>query len=458
MENEISLGQLFTVFKKCLIKAVIYILVSCLVVGAAFLTVRGFTKEETYRTTITFSNADETLLNHLNSSKTNAVQDALRNMYPSQEEKVLSMSQSIIGVTAINAVIPQSVLDSKDETVKQQYIPTAFTVTIAKPDKLNISSTELSTISDYIANSLIQNYSNTNTAGKISTILTDLKIADNYEYIQIADMLESKSDAIYKNMQASLSANKVAANYRSATTGRTIAEIAADFSYIDSMISELQTLITLNGLHNEKADVTLRNFLENQLVLQQASLAKYQAIFDTAKASLETYAEKIGASSSGQVDGSVIVFTDHYYDLAEDVSKAQANLAEVQRQITITEDRLKRVPAAGTSSDPTLIAAVEKRIQTIQDSMKTVVEEYNKTIDDYNTNMYGYTVAKITMPSHKITSNSISLSTILIALVAVAVVALLIAYVQQYSKMKKQGFFDAPKAAIPEKNLTEQAE
>ena len=127
-ENGVTLGQLVAVFKKSLIRGIIYVVVCVLIATAILIMLKTFSSTNVYESSVSFSTAKATHLSSMNYNKANVVNRAL-----AADGKSLDVSDAVVKNLTISAIIPA------DFSGNDSFVPTSFNVSLKSSSDLKFS-------------------------------------------------------------------------------------------------------------------------------------------------------------------------------------------------------------------------------------------------------------------------------------------------------------------------------
>ena len=276
-ENEMSLSQLFAVFKKSLIRSLIYVLVSVIFFTAVLVLVKTFTSTNVYNSTV-----DDTLLTSMNSYKANAVNKALK-----ADSKSLDISDEVVKNLTVSAVIPSA---NEDDS---SFIPTSFNVSLKSSSELKLSSGEYKSIVDNVANEFVNQFATSGMPELSKNIINvNSQLENQTEYLQIAYYFSDIIDDYILNLNSFISSNPAVAsaiishkNENGEVVSKSLNGIISDFTAIKSTIDLLKQNIAIYKYGFGKLNVYIglaKDFVD-------AEVSKYETIKENANIRLANY-------------------------------------------------------------------------------------------------------------------------------------------------------------------------
>lgn len=416
-ENGISLGQLFSVVKKSLLRGLIYVLVSVIMLTAILVLVKTFTSTNVYNATVTFSTADANALSSMNSYKANAVNKALKT-----DDKSLDVSDEVVKNLSVSAIIPAA---NEDDS---SFIPTSFTVSLKSSSELNFSSGEYKSLVDNIAKEYVNQFA-TGSMPELYLSVADVnsQLEHNAEYLQIAFYLSDIIDDYLLNLNSFASSNTAAATF--ANNGTTLNSVISDLNFLKSSVDSLKYTIAIN-----KYGFKLNEYLATAEALITAEEDKYQQINTDAQAALTAY--KATISDITQTENNVyVVDTSVFKSLSEKAEIASKQFAEATRKKTeITTLKTLVGSESGTQNE-----GVATSLKAYATTLSSVLTNYKKLSNEFNDNKILISAATVSKPAYSKAESFIGLKIILIADVAFALIAYVVAFSQTFAIMKKKG-------------------
>ena len=421
-ENELSLSQLFDVFKKSLIRGLIYVLVTIITATAVLVLVKTFSSTNVYSANISFSKTDDTTLSSLNSYKANVVNKAI-----TADGKSLDISDEIIGNLSVSAVIPE------DKEKDSSFTPTSFTVSLKTDSGLNLSSGEYKSLVDNIAKEFVNKFA-TSSMPELSENVVDVnaQLQNNVEYLQIAYYLSDIIDNYLEDLNSFASSNSATAAF--VVNGTTLNGIISDLIALKSSIDNIKYTIAIKKYTFGNLDV----YLDTAEVSTDAEVAKYTTICEGIETLFEKYNTSIENLTKDENGSNVYLFD--VSPLADLVETAKSNL-KLLGIATAKNKAIKSLKEAFTSSQET--AAQNEGVATLLKSSATTLTyalaSYKALATEFNDNKTAISPATVSKPAYSVAESFINIKIILIADVAFALIAYLFAFSQTFTIMKKKG-------------------
>ena len=431
-EKEITLGQIFAVFKKSFLRGVIYALVCVILATGVLLAVKGFTGKSVYSSTVSFKEADETTLSSMNAYKSTVVGKALDSVYKDDAEKALEISDKITKALTVSASIPDTLGEN------EEFVPTSFVVQLKTDSELDLTNGEYKAILDAVNVEYINVFAS-KTFPSISygvNIDNQLTVLD---YIQVVDGLLDNVNSYITSINSFVANNSSALQFKADGQSETLEMVLNELAVIKNQLSALQLSVVSNKI--EKSTDSIANYLELSKNTASSEKATYQAMADAAKANLDSYSTTIQNIVSDPNGANVYNFggDEFYLKLSEEVitytEKAQKAGA---KETTFTYLQGK----SGTASDSISGDAVAAALKGASTALQTAVNKYTNLSNEYNQNKGLTSLARVVNPAQSTVESFINIKLILVVDVVVILVSLIVAFAQTFSKMKKQGFFN----------------
>ncbi len=423
VENEITFGQLLSVFKKSLKKAIIYILVAVIAVTAGLILIKGLTDVKVYTTTISFAEASAQTLDSINYNKSNAVGKALI-----ETKKSLDYSAETVKRVSVSAITDEKATEA--ETI----LPTSFEISLRTSHKLDFTSNEYRELLDSIA----RQYVNIFAVSKLTTATQSYNVSSDIgkiEYFQIADKLASLSYSMKNTLSSYFVDFDYSNEFRSSVSNKTFADVITSLELLEDDIESVKHYIVYN-----KAELTengVGNYLAVANALLDSKITSNKAQLENAKFLLSTYSP----DSSYDADGNLIISSKD----SEIVLKLTNNVNLYSSQLARYEEEKSNLTFYSnlydTTSIPTTDASkqyVEERIKTFASTFASIVEEYQLMAEEYNQSTYLSSTVSITSPAITLTDSFLSDGLVIAVDVLVAVLAYCVAFFKTLSQVKKE--------------------
>lgn len=423
-EKEITLGQLFGVFKKSLKRGLIYVLASVLIASLVLLAVKMFTNKTVYSTTIAFTEVEENMLPSLNSNKSNVINKALK-----ENEKEIEKSNVILKDLSVSALEVAKIEDDED------FIPTSYVITLKKDKDLGFTSTEYKELLDSIATTYVNLYSQ-KSLQNIAFNFSENGI-DTVEYIQSVDNLIEICDTTITTLKTNLQNFDELNDFFSDTTKKTINDTITELTVSNTVLKNLNTTIITNNI--EKTEGGLKNYLE----ITKADFEKTYSSLDAQKTALleaiTNYTNMITAIEQNENGNNQYIFNDEgYMILANQYTAISGQSANAQAKITLYDNYITNLPASSSAMSTENLTQLKNTYSSIKKSM----EDYNTLAKEYNVNQTKTSIAKQINATHSTSDGLISMKILILVDVAIALIAYVVAFSQTFTKMKENGYFD----------------
>ena len=441
-ENGISLGQLFSVVKKNLMRGLIYVLASVILATTVLVVIRAFTSKNVYNATISFSTTDETILSSMNSFKANAVNKALK-----ADNKSLDLSDEIAENLSVSAIIP------KDNEEDSSFIPTSFTVSLKSNSSLDLSSGEYKSLVDNIAKEYVNQFAAKGMPElSKSTINVNSQLENQIEHLQIAYYISDTINDYLVSLESFAKSNPVAANatisYKNESNqivSKSLNGIIADFSLIKSSIDSLKETIAIKN-----CGFNLKDYIDGAKTSIDAEVEAYKTLNDDAQKALNNYKSTVSGqqdlnldttdNNTYFIDNSVYIIDNSVYETlvrrADDASKKYLNAQIKQAEITKLIEFLNKNTA---NIDDNVKQNIENNLVNSANNLSNTLKTYESIAKEFNDNKTIISDAKVSKPAYATSESFINAKIILIADVAIALIAYIVAFSQTFAVMKKKG-------------------
>lgn len=439
-ENGISLGQLFSVIKKNLMRGLIYVLASVILATTVLVVIRAFTSKSVYNATISFSTTDETILSSMNSFKANAVNKALK-----ADNKSLDLSDEIAKNLSVSAIIP------KDNEEDSSFIPTSFTVSLKNSSELDLSSGEYKSLVDNIAKEYVNQFAAKGMPElSKSTINVNSQLENQIEHLQIAYYISDTINDYLVSLESFAKSNPVAANatifYKNESNqivSKSLNGIIADFSLIKSSIDSLKETIAIKN-----CGFNLKDYITAADTAITKEVSAYKTLNDDAQKALNNYKSTVSGQQDLNldttdnktyfIDNSVYIIDNSVYETlvrrADDASKKYLNAQIKQAEIT----KLKEFIDDNTANiDDNVKQNIENNLVNSANNLSNTLKTYESIAKEFNDNKTIISDAKVSKPAYATSESFISTKIIVAADVAILLIAYLISFAQTYAKLKK---------------------
>lgn len=419
-ENELSLSQLFDVFKKSLIRGLIYVLVTIITATAVLVLVKTFSSTNVYSANISFSKTDETTLSTLTSYKANAVNKAI-----AADGKSLDISDEIIANLAVSAIIPE------DKEKDSSFTPTSFTVSLKTDSDLKLSSGEYKSLVDNIAKEFVNQFAASSMPELSENVINvGAQLENNVEYLQIAYYLSDIIDDYLINLESFAASNSAAAVF-AASNGKTLNGVISDLKFLKSYIDSLKSTIVIGkkGLGNLNAYIAVAK------IAADAKFSECESVYNAAKASLEAYKSTVEEMTKDNNGNNVYMFDDSFTTLAETANLAAKQLGAAKYKQAEIDGFVEKIGDAAGTSDENVAAQLTASATTLSTAFAT----YKSLASEFNDNKTVISSATVSKPAYSVAESFINIKIILIADVAFALIAYLFAFSQTFTIMKKKG-------------------
>ena len=426
-ENGITLGQLLSVVKKSFKKALLYVLISVLATSALLLTVRSFTRSNTYNSTVTVSSQnDSTLLSDFNVNKRLAVSNAVSKLEISQD-----LVSDIVANTTITAQIPE---DFDDKV----FYPNVFKISVNPDKSFGLDNNQYVSLVDQISIEYVNVFSTVN----FPTIITSYKrdgVGTNYEYLRYVDGIYNNINTAISSINLFISNSGLDANSKELTN---INILLAGLNDLLNSTEQLRQYIIGNSV--EITDGSISNYLSVEESIAQAEITKYEKLVSTAQVALNNYSSVISNITNGNNSaGNIYYLNDEgFIKLTKELmyyQQLEADAIERKAKISV----YKTIDTNSIAKTENAVNYTSAQFTAIASNFDTLLETYHQIESDYNSNQNLTSKAQVTIPASKVTNNTISIGLIIVIDFLVALIAYSVAFGKTFSVMKKQGAFES---------------
>ncbi len=428
-ENEITFGQLLSIFKKSLKKAVVYMLITVVAVTSVLIFIKGVTDKKVYRTTISFTEVTEQTLDSLNYNKSNAVGKAL-----AETRKSLDNSTELVKNLSIAASTKK-----KNVTETEAYLPTTFELSLRTSNKLNFTSNEYKELLDSISRQYVKIFS----IAEMSTYAQSYDASSdfgNIEYFQIADKLSSLTRSLNVVLSDYLVDFNYSDDFRSSVTNKTFSDIIISLELLEDDLESIKHYIVYNKAELSKTGI--KDYLSVADGLLDSKIANYQAQLTNAKYLLDSYT----ADSSYDKDGNLIVSSkdsEIVLKIITDVNTYSAALARHQEE----KSNIGFYSSLYDSTTITTTGAAkdfaEKKLKEYSQNLTSIVEEYKEMAKEYNHSSYLSSTVVITSSAVAKTDAVFSDGLVIVIVILAAILAYCVAFFKTLNQVKKETELEA---------------
>lgn len=426
-ETEITLGMLGKVFKKNLIRGLIYILASAIIVCSVLLCVRAFTVRKSYVATVAVASANENTLAGMNNHKSNVVHQALKDTY-SDSEKILELYDGVVKNLSVTAIVPDTIKNT------DTYVPNSFELSLSADAELNLSSAEYKNILDNVAKEYVNKFA---TIGMPAfSFVYDINAKLNgIEYLQIVYELSDYINEFSYSINSFAKSNPTAAEYRDNVTNKNLYDLAAQITAIDSELSNLKPLIVTKRVENIDGLEGYIAFAKSQAAGQVTS---YTTLLSDAQNNITNYRSMI--ENMTKVGSDQVVYNFAGDDTYIKLCNISDGYAKSKAQAEIKKQEFDGYTISGAKcTDANIINNVKSTLTNCAASINSSLAEYKKIAEDFNGNKATVSGAKVTKNSTAAGESFITNNLLVVTTIAIALICYVVSYCQTYSKMKKDG-------------------
>lgn len=429
-QKDLTLGQILTIAKKALKIGIIYMVVTAILATSILLTMKAFTTSKVYKSSVTFTKSTATALSTMNYNKSNVINKALLDTGHS-----LEISNEISKNLTITAIVPAN---TKED---EEFLPTSFNVTLMPSENLNFTAVQYQDLLDSISIEFLNLFA-------LSTFPTESYSYDieselaNFEFLRIVDTISSNIDYYYQTINSVLDIHTSAKDFVNPETGKFLSDITAKLKSLSDSAKSLSQIIVTQRIENING---LEDYIDWTISQKTAEITYYTTLQSQAKSALDAYNATLSSITTGVTDGNVYVFDNTaYLNLYQTLMDLSTKLADATRAKEIAQSYKDNLGAVKTTN-PQTIAFVKNKLIEFHNTLSSLIEEYKVNAKAYNDVQFLSSDAKVTNAAHVETSSAINITIIALLDFSLILIAYIVAYVQTYSKLKKQGFFNPEK-------------
>lgn len=425
-QTELTLGQIFTVARKALKRGLIYMLITAILATTILFTVKAFTDNNKYTSTISFVEADENTLSTMNYNKSNVVNKAL-----TSSNKPLTLSDSITQNLNVTAITPGNLKDN------EEYVPTSYKITLTPLENHKLTSEDYESILDNIAKEFINTFAistfpNENYSYNITEELA------NVEYLKIADELAAETEYYFNLFNSVLGYHPSVSKFVDTNTGKTLGDIVIKLKSLDNTIEAITQVIITKRVENID---NLKTYLDWTLSSLQSDVVYYTDLQTKAKEALDAYNSTLSNIVTGNNGNNIYVYDDEgYIELYNNYMKVSSNKAASEKLVVTIQSYITNLPQTKNTDEATDTYVKNKLIE-INSTLSSLIEEYKTIAEAYNNSKFVSASANVTQPAHSTLDSKISGMIIVLIDVSLILIAYIVAYIQTYIKLKNAGYF-----------------
>ncbi len=422
-ENEITFGQLLSIFKKSLKKAVVYMLITVIAVTAGLILIKGLTDVKVYTTTISFAEASTQTLDSINYNKANAVGRALI-----ETKKPLDYATETVKKVSVSAITDEKAKET--ETM----LPTSFEISLRTSHKLDFTSNEYRELLDSIA----RQYVNIFAVSKLSTATQSYNASEDVgkiEYFQIADKLASLTYSLKNTLSNYLADFNYSNEFRSSVSNKTFADVITSLELLEDDIESVKHYIVYNKA--EIADNGIGNYLAVASALLDSKITSNKAQLENAKYLLDSYT----SDSSFDAEGNLVISSkdsEIVLKLVNNVNLYSSYLAryeEEKNNLTFYSNLYENTAITTTDTSKNY---TETKVKEFSALFSKIIEEYQVMAEEYNNSTYLASSVSVTSPAITLTDAFFSDGLVIAIDLLVAVFAYCVVFIKTLNKEKKQ--------------------
>ena len=426
--NEITIGQLFGVFKKSLKRGLIYILVTAIVATAVLLSVKAFTDTKVYSTSITFSEVSENMLPRLNANKSVIVNKALE-----KTGKPIGDSLDVTNNLSVSAV------EVNSESAGTDYIPTSFNLTLKPTGELGYTSSEYKELLDNIANEYAVYFSQRELQTVALNVSTSL--LSSIEYIDRVFTLSAVTEDYIELLEEYLADFDELGDFTSDTSRKTVKEVIASLYLCNTQLGIIKDVIVANKI--EKSTNGLLTGLNSEKQKRDMSVAALTSQKDVVDTAIVNYKEILTNVKKDDNGNNQYFYDDSgYLALVQQSVALAGKLENANKAVAIITNDISNIGSFTDTPDNELVKKAETDIKAAYEQINSSVNDYNVLAKEYNASQQKSSVARQINPAHSALEGVIGVKLIVVVLVAALLIAYIVAYSQTYAKMKANGYFE----------------
>ena len=426
--NEITIGQLFGVFKKSLKRGLIYILVTAIVATAVLLSVKAFTDTKVYSTSITFSEVSENMLPRLNANKSVIVNKALE-----KTGKPIGDSLDVTNNLSVSAV------EVNSESAGTDYIPTSFNLTLKPTGELGYTSSEYKELLDNIANEYAVYFSQRELQTVALNVSTSL--LSSIEYIDRVFTLSDVTEDYIELLEEYLADFDELGDFTSDSSRKTVKDVIASLYLCNTQLGIIKDVIVANKI--EKSTNGLLTGLNSEKQKRDMSVAALTSQKDVVDTAIVNYKEILTNVKKDDNGNNQYFYDDSgYLALVQQSVALAGKLENANKAVAIITNDISNIGSFTDTPDNELVKKAETDIKAAYEQINSSVNDYNVLAKEYNASQQKSSVARQINPAHSALEGVIGVKLIVVVLVAALLIAYIVAYSQTYAKMKANGYFE----------------
>lgn len=430
MENqskEITIGQLFGIFKKSLKRGLLYVLITAIILATVMITVKSFTETKVFTTTVSFSNTSENTLSKLNSNKASAINNALKNA----NKYDVDTSETVLSNFSI------AVKDTNAEN--KEYVPDTFVISLKADKDLSFSNTEYKNVLDNIAEEYKKAFINKDVQALSFNYSTQM--LDSYEYLQQVMDLSKIISSFISQIKNEI---KYFGDFGAFATAesKNVNDILSSLNATNTSIESLKNIVVMNKI--ERSDGSLLNYITLNKTLYGNKEASLKSLLVELNKSLDAYGTVIKTVTNKDVNGTnTIVYNDeNFIKLVNEKNEAAQELSNVTEKLGTFTSYETKIGSTTNESIKNTVVGNGGLIKTNFDAIQSAVNDYNVLAKAYNETQSNASTLTRLDGAHTSIENSISTKMVILVIVAACFVAYIVAFSQTFAIQKANGYFD----------------
>ncbi len=429
-QNDLTLGQIFTVAKKALKLGIVYMLITAILATSILFTVKAFTDTKIFRSSVSFTNSTDTTLSTMNYNKSNVINKALNNTGLS-----LDLSDKIAENLTVTAVVPETLNE------EEEFLPTSFNVTLTPSKDIELSNVQYQDLLNSITTEFLNLFALSTFPNETYSYDINDELA-NSEYLQVADTLSANIDYYIEIISSVMSLHPSANDFINAETGRGLSDTVAKLKSLSDNTRNLAQIIITKRVENKDG---LEDYIDWSISQKTAEVSYYTTLQSQAEEALTAYNNTLSSITPGVTEGNIYVFDDKgYLELYNNLMTISAKLASASKAQGIAQSYKDNL-ALTKNTDQATETYIKNKLTATHNDLATLIEEYKVNAKAYNKVQFLSSDAKITKTAYSTVDGIINILIIALLDFSLILVAYIIAYAQTYTKLKKQGYFNQEK-------------
>lgn len=427
-EKEITIGQLFGVFKKSLKRGLLYVLIAVFFTVAVLYAIKTFTDTKVYTTTVVFSDEDESVLPKLNAGKSTVINKALK------DKNDASLNEAVLS----NLSVAAKDVDTEDK----EFIPDTFVISLKSDKKIGFTNDEYKNVLDNIADEYVNLLTSENLQ-TLSAFTYSENELNNTEYMEQAIELSDIASDYIKVIEQQLKdiENLDKFSYNEKTVNALLSDLKSANSILErckNYIISYKIEITTGSLENYLE--SNKNIASNQVTILSDQITSINESIAAYKNVLDTVTKDTNGNNLYQYND------DNFMKLVQQKTDLEAAKATASGKVKDYGTYLDKLEHATTNETITAeVKGSQSKDGLIKTAFKTIdstVKNYNELAKQYNANVQVNTAKYRIDNAYAYNESVISMKIILLLAIVVALIVYIVAFSQTFAKMKQNGYFN----------------